>query len=295
MEKLCYIGLDYDTQLKSTAEVDKDKTYVFPDRNIITVGAKRFHCADQISPVHKSAESTTASWSVTLTSARTCSPMSGCQVARTFSKGMVSTGRANYELHMTIELTSNLYIGRYSCKPKTTSGLFHQEWWITQKNPYNSTIHLFRGLSTRSLLYCRSWTGNSTGGVHTRTEGRQTFPPQVYNLFRQQCQRSRSNYRYKEIEEGESSNSLTTWAKCDVLKLLVRNAETNFGRQSPSHHLCQSLRWKNALYKLSKKTEKKIIRKTTYASKGPDVTLRNTWGHKNSDVSRMPRETESNL
>ena len=31
-EKLNYIGSDYDTQLKSTAEVDKEKTYVFPDR-----------------------------------------------------------------------------------------------------------------------------------------------------------------------------------------------------------------------------------------------------------------------
>ena len=28
---------------------------------------------------------------------------------------------------------SNLYIWRYSCNPKTTSGLFNQEWWITQK------------------------------------------------------------------------------------------------------------------------------------------------------------------
>ena len=43
------------------------------------------------------------------------------------------------------------------------------------------------------------------GGVHTRTERRQIFPPQwmVYNLSRQRCQWSRSNYRYKEIEEGE--------------------------------------------------------------------------------------------
>ena len=41
--------------------------------------------------------------------------------------------------------------------------------------------------------------------------------------------------------------------------------------------------------------EKIIVRKTTRASKRPDVTLRKTWGHKNSDVSSMPRETESNL
>ena len=41
-----FFGFDYDTQLKSTEEVDKEKTYVFPDRNIISVGAERFHCAE---------------------------------------------------------------------------------------------------------------------------------------------------------------------------------------------------------------------------------------------------------
>ena len=77
-----------------------------------------------------------------------------------------------------------------------------------------------------------------TEDVHTRTERRQTFPLkwEVYNLFRQQCQRSRSGYRYKEIEEGESSNSSESWAKCKVLNWLLRNAATNFGRQSLSHH-----------------------------------------------------------
>ena len=30
-EKLCYIGFDHDTQVKSTAEVDNEKTSVFPD------------------------------------------------------------------------------------------------------------------------------------------------------------------------------------------------------------------------------------------------------------------------
>ena len=43
-EKLCYIGVNYDTKLKSTAETDKEKTYELPDGNFIAVGAKRFHC-----------------------------------------------------------------------------------------------------------------------------------------------------------------------------------------------------------------------------------------------------------
>ena len=57
--------------------------------------------------------------------------------------------------------------------------------------------------------------------------------------------------------------------------------------------LCTSLCWKSALYKMSKKIKKKIVRKITYVSEGPEVTLRNMWGHKNSDVCKhMPPETE---
>ena len=53
---------------------------------------------------------------------------------------------------------SNLQIGRYSCNPKTISGLFNQEWGITQKIR-TKILHQNRGLCPRSLLYCRSWTG----------------------------------------------------------------------------------------------------------------------------------------
>ena len=38
--------------------------------------------------------------------------------------------------------------------------------------------------------------------------------------------------------------------------------------------------------------KKRIVRKTTYSSKGPEVTLRDTWAHKNSDFLSMPRELQ---
>ena len=38
-EKLYYIVVDYDTELKSKAEIDKEETSELPDGNIITVGA----------------------------------------------------------------------------------------------------------------------------------------------------------------------------------------------------------------------------------------------------------------
>ena len=45
-EKPCCICLDLDTEHKSTAEMDKEKTFEPPDENFITVGAKRFRCVD---------------------------------------------------------------------------------------------------------------------------------------------------------------------------------------------------------------------------------------------------------
>merc|ERR1711870_78383 len=46
-EKLCYIALDFDTEMKQATESsDKEKTYELPDGNIITVGGERFRCPE---------------------------------------------------------------------------------------------------------------------------------------------------------------------------------------------------------------------------------------------------------
>jgi len=46
-EKLCYIALDFDTEMKSASESsDNEKTYELPDGNIITVGSERFRCPE---------------------------------------------------------------------------------------------------------------------------------------------------------------------------------------------------------------------------------------------------------
>merc|ERR1711964_55091 len=46
-EKLCYIALDFDADMKTSAESsDKEKTYELPDGNIITVGSERFRCPE---------------------------------------------------------------------------------------------------------------------------------------------------------------------------------------------------------------------------------------------------------
>ena len=55
---------------------------------------------------------------------------------------------------------------------------------------------------------------------------------------------------------------------------------------------CTSPRWKNASWKFSIKVETRIVRKTTYASKGPEVTLRNILGREGFDVWCNSREAE---
>ena len=42
-EKMCYIALDFDTEMKMASEdSDKEKASELPDRNITTVGNERF-------------------------------------------------------------------------------------------------------------------------------------------------------------------------------------------------------------------------------------------------------------
>ena len=46
-EKLCYVALDYDSEVKATSDsAEKEKTYELPDGNIITVGSERFRCPE---------------------------------------------------------------------------------------------------------------------------------------------------------------------------------------------------------------------------------------------------------
>jgi len=45
-EKLCYISLDFDAEMKRCERTDIEKTYELPDGNMITLGNERFRCAE---------------------------------------------------------------------------------------------------------------------------------------------------------------------------------------------------------------------------------------------------------
>jgi len=52
-EKLCYIALDYSTEMMAAAqESDKEMTYELPDGNIVTVGSERFRCPEILFQPH---------------------------------------------------------------------------------------------------------------------------------------------------------------------------------------------------------------------------------------------------
>jgi actin-related protein len=48
-EKLCYVALDFDSEMKSFSESSaSDKTYELPDGNTVTVGNQRFRCPESL-------------------------------------------------------------------------------------------------------------------------------------------------------------------------------------------------------------------------------------------------------
>ena len=109
------------------------------------------------------------------------------------------------------------------------------------------------------------------GCVLTRTERKQTFPLQQGG-----CPICLDNDASEAEVITDTKTSRKDLSKMQRTEFTCPQRRNEFWQTESKPSLCTSLRLKNALKKLSKKTENKIVRKTTYVWKGPDVTLRNS-------------------
>ena len=80
-----------------------------------------------------------------------------------------------------------------------------------------------------------------------------------------------------------------------VLNILVRNAETNFGRQSLSHHYVPVSTRRMRCKSCQRRWKRELFAKDNLSLERTKSNTSKYMGSQNSDVSSMPRETESNL
>ena len=108
-----------------------------------------------------------------------------------------------------------------------------------------------------------------------------------------------NSHKFFSYKWNRMESQWCTFTRCDTWQLrypnsLVRNARTNFGRQSLSHHYV-SVHAGRKRCKSCQRIMKRIVCKTTCASKGREVTLRHKRAHNNSDVLSMPRGNQKIL
>ena len=175
------------------------------------------------------------------------------------------------------ELSENRAIRRHSAEIIIPSRLVnyvlfhHKGWWHTQKKgvtqrmevdtPY---IYIEGGFSHTLLTYvdqARDQYSIAKAGLvaeEERKKGNQTI------LFTNSDADSRGRWIIKFIEDLNKMQSTEFYCP---------RRKNEFWQTASTPSLCTSLCWKNASQKLSKK-ETRVVRKTTYVSKGPEVTLR---------------------
>ena len=139
------------------------------------------------------------------------------------------------------------------------------------------------GSSTRSMFHCKSWI--VTKGKNVKKKIMQSSSPTTMQTKQKNLQISRSWGRWilKFIEDLNKMQSI---------EFSCPRRRKQFWQTASTPSLRTCLCSKNSSWKLSIKVKTRIIRKTTYASKGPEVTLRNIEGLEGFDVWCNSWETE---
>ena len=159
-------------------------------------------------------------------------------------------------------------------------------WWFITQKEWQMVVYTHRKVV--HTLCCRMWIKHE---IHTllqkldwwqkkknvKKEIIQSSPPTAMQTKQRQLQISRSRGRWiiKFIKD------LNRMQSAEFTRPRRRN---EFWQTACTPSLCTSFTERMRRKKLSVKVETRIVCKTTCASKGPKVTLRNIWGHENFDI-----------
>ena len=169
-EKLCYVGVDYDTELKST---DKEKTCELPDGNIITVGAKRFRFVKVLFQPSFTVEEASGFHDTSFQSKMKCDVNIRKNL---YANVVLSSGTNMFQWifeNMTKELTALA-----SSTMKLICG------WSTRVKVLGMDLRIYRGAARKRSLPRCSVSLHASAQQESQCISRAAFPPELCTLGR---------------------------------------------------------------------------------------------------------------
>ena len=168
---LHYIGADYDTELKSTAAIDKEKTYMLRDGNIITaalsVSVLLIYCSSRTVPTYGGCTLHLASFVfLVVTLQRTCCLLTDCTFSLPPLRGRLlvrSKGKRATSSQITAEFKIGCGMFRQGALADEAVSLSALNASVTRKYCPGQILMVKRPAASSTLLSRRSVTLTSAG------------------------------------------------------------------------------------------------------------------------------------